>query len=121
MMNTAGRCVDAGVWRHLLLAVFCGTIEQPCLALRRQAIGRLALVGEALDQFFGDCRIDVVMQAFVVAAKVGAQVCAQLGAAAVNAINWSTSISFGQTTSVSNSTSNSTGYQRNDIYFYSNN
>jgi len=55
------------------------------------------------------------------AAKVGAQVCAQLGAAAVNAINWSTSIRFGQSTNVSNSTSNSTGYQRNDNYFYSNN
>lgn len=41
------------------------------------------------------------------AAKVGAQVSAQLGAAALNAINWSSSVSNSTSTSNSNQTSNS--------------
>lgn len=46
------------------------------------------------------------------AAKVGAQVTAQLGAAALNAVNFSTSVSTGY--------SNSTGYSASDSWSYSN-
>lgn len=59
------------------------------------------------------------------AAKVGAQVSAQLGAAALNAINWSTSYnnsnSYSEAYSGSNSTSdsNSTSYSISENYNYS--
>ena len=58
------------------------------------------------------------------AAKVGAQVSSQLGAAALNAINWSTSYSnsraegtsFSYSQSISDSTSNSSSYNENYNY-----
>jgi hypothetical protein len=57
------------------------------------------------------------------AAKVGAQVSSQLGAAALNAINWSSSISnsqsWGFSSSWSNSQSNSTSESTNTNYNYS--
>lgn len=57
------------------------------------------------------------------AAKVGAQVSAQLGAAALNAINWSTSYgysnSWGVSTSFSNSQSDSTSTSTSYNYNYS--
>jgi hypothetical protein len=57
------------------------------------------------------------------AAKVGAQVSAQLGASALNAINWSSSISTSNSvaigSSVSYSESNSSSESRNENYNYS--
>lgn len=64
-----------------------------------------------------------VRQAGIEAAKVGAQVSAQLGAAALNAINWSQSFSTGtsvsQNTSYSNSFSDSESKSENTNYNYS--
>lgn len=62
------------------------------------------------------------------AAKVGAQVSAQIGAAALNAVNWSNSISSSSSLSnsnawsygVSDSYSSNLGYQVNHNYSYSN-
>jgi hypothetical protein len=57
------------------------------------------------------------------AAKVGAQVSAQLGAAALNAINWSSSVnsstSFSNSTSSSTSSSSSTARSLSTSYIYS--
>jgi hypothetical protein len=52
------------------------------------------------------------------ASKVGAQVCAQLGAASLNAIHWSSSVSQSASSSNSNSTSNSNSVSQSDSRSY---
>lgn len=84
--------------------------------------GRVAEIGVSAAKANAELYI-TSRQLAVEAAKVGATVSAQLGAAALNAVNWSNSfsMSIGQSTSTSDSTQTSTSHSdsNNQNYNYS--